>query len=200
MKNLPLILSIIALAASGFLLVNDFSGDKGADQVDVQTAGKIAFVNMDSLQTQYTYYIEAKADLNKREQNAKTDLQKRAQELLVKEESFRKQYNAGLLSANEAKLKQQKLQEAGANYQQYERSVQEGLLSYSQEKNVELNKKINEFLEEYNKSKGYSYIFSHGIGSPMLITDKAHDITQDVVVGLNAAYEKEKGEGDKDAE
>lgn len=192
MKNLPLILSIIALAASGFLFFNNSNSGKGAGQVDAQSAGKIAYVNMDSLQTQYTFYVETQADIAKKQQEKTADIQQRRQKLAVKDENFRKQYGAGLLSANEAKLKQQNLEKELVEYQQYEKSVQDGLISYSQEKQSELFDKINGFLKEYNEKKGYSYIFQHGLGSIFLVTDETHDITGDVIAGLNEAYKKEK--------
>lgn len=196
MKNLPLILSIIALAASGFLFVNDFSGEKGT-QVDAQSAGKIAFVNMDSLQQQYDFYIDLKAEFSAKEKNAERDLQKRIQNYAVKEEKFVKQYKAGLLSANEAQKKQQDLQAEAAKLQEYKRSVEEGLISITQEKNEELFNKVTDFLKEYNKEKGYSYIFRHGIGSPLLITDEAHNITDAVIKGLNEAYKSEKSNSEE---
>ena len=57
----------------------------------------------------------------------------------------------------------------------------------------ELKKKINEFLTEYNQSRGYSYIFSYSSTINILFyKDTALNITNEVVSGLNEAYNKTK--------
>jgi outer membrane protein len=57
----------------------------------------------------------------------------------------------------------------------------------------ELRKRINEFLDEYNKTQGYSYIFSYSAGLNVLFyKDPVNNITNEVVSGLNDAYRKSK--------
>ena len=57
------------------------------------------------------------------------------------------------------------------------------------------NTRINNFLVEYNKKQAYSYIFSYSAALNILFyKDPAQDITNEVVAGLNAAYNKS---GDK---
>jgi outer membrane protein len=57
----------------------------------------------------------------------------------------------------------------------------------------ELRKRINEFLEGYNKEKNYSYIFSYSSGLNVLFyKDTANNITNEVVSGLNETYKKSK--------
>lgn len=196
MKNLSLILSILALAASGFLFVNDFSGDKGSATVDAQTAGKIAYVNIDSLQARYDFYKDIRAELEAQTKEAELSLQQRYQTYASKEDSYIKQAKAGLLSANKANEKKAELQKMAADVQEYEQSVRAGLASSQRDKNNELIEKITGFLKEYNKEKGYSYIFQHGAATTLLLVDEAQNITYDVVEGLNAAYAKEKAGGE----
>ena len=47
---------------------------------------------------------------------------------------------------------------------------------------------INSFLKIYNKTKGYSLIISNSGFDNLLYADKAFDITQEIVDGLNARY------------
>ena len=55
----------------------------------------------------------------------------------------------------------------------------------------DLKKRINDFLVEYNKKQSYSYIFSYSAALNILFyKDPALDITDEVVAGLNAAYNK----------
>ena len=48
---------------------------------------------------------------------------------------------------------------------------------------------IEDFMKEYNKDKGYSYIFSN-IPDMMYYKDTAYNITADVIRGLNAMHKK----------
>ena len=66
--------------------------------------------------------------------------------------------------------------------------------SAEQEKyNKALHDSIANYLAQYNKDKKYSIIFSKS-GDNLLYADKAYDITNEVIAGLNKAYKgKVKG-------
>ena len=53
----------------------------------------------------------------------------------------------------------------------------------------EVKKKIEDFLKDYNKDKGFSYIMTN---SPDLIylKDTVYNITGDLIIGLNSQYKK----------
>jgi outer membrane protein len=51
--------------------------------------------------------------------------------------------------------------------------------------------KIENFLKEYNKAKGYSYIFAYEPGF-IYYRDTIFNITNDLVKGLNDQYSKKK--------
>ena len=53
----------------------------------------------------------------------------------------------------------------------------------------EVKKKIEDFLKDYNKDKGLSYIMTN---SPDLIylKDTVYNITGDLIIGLNSQYKK----------
>ena len=53
--------------------------------------------------------------------------------------------------------------------------------------NKALHDSIANYLKAYNKDKKYSIIFSKS-GDNLLYADKAYDITNDVIAGLNKAY------------
>src|SRR2546421_659305 len=55
----------------------------------------------------------------------------------------------------------------------------------------DVKSRIEEFLKEYNKSKGYSYIFSNEPGF-IYYRDTMFNITKDLVKGLNEQYLKKK--------
>ena len=49
---------------------------------------------------------------------------------------------------------------------------------------------INNYIKEYNSTKGYDFILTR-IGGNMLYANEALDITKDIVDGLNALYDSE---------
>ena len=55
----------------------------------------------------------------------------------------------------------------------------------------DVKKKIEDYLKEYNKDKGYAYIYA---SSPDLIyyKDTVYNITDDLLKGLNHLYPKKK--------
>lgn len=74
-------------------------------------------------------------------------------------------------------------------YQGKEQMLTSELQEESIRKRQDVQKKIKEFLEAYNKDKGYSYIFSN-LSDLLYFKDTAYDITKDVVNGLNQKYKK----------
>ena len=90
-----------------------------------------------------------------------------------------------------------------AEYENFQRSYQGKMQNLEEQKRnmenaistdgvkmlEELKNKINGFLETYNKVQGYSYIFSTSNSLNVLFyKDSAYNITNEVVDGLNKAY------------
>ena len=71
-----------------------------------------------------------------------------------------------------------------ADYADFERKLQN---------NVTLHDSINSFLKAYNAEKGYDLIISR-VGDNLLFANKALDITEEVINGLNARYTPAKEE------
>jgi outer membrane protein len=58
-------------------------------------------------------------------------------------------------------------------------------------RNLNIKKKIEDFLKEYNKAKYYSYILVYDPGF-IYYKDETYNITADVIKGLNEEYRKKK--------
>ncbi|MBK8088780.1 MAG: OmpH family outer membrane protein [Chitinophagaceae bacterium] len=87
-------------------------------------------------------------------------------------------------------------QEYQTRYQQIGQRQQtlQGQHLESQAKAIDdIQKKINDYLKEFNKSGQYNFIFSTQQGNPTLyFKDTAFNITPQVVKGLNEAYQQSK--------
>ena len=86
------------------------------------------------------------------------------------------------------------------NYSTVKATLTEKLLAEQDEFNKDLQKKLDDFLAEYNQDKNYDYILSYSkaLGFIMLANDQL-DITDDVVAGMNELYKQEAGKDNKEA-
>ncbi len=55
-----------------------------------------------------------------------------------------------------------------------------------------MRKQIEDYLAEFNKQKGYAYIFSMSPGLSCIIRTPLYDVTSDLVHGLNEKYGSKK--------
>ena len=152
------------LAIAAFAAVAMTSCDKSKSQVDdkepaaqaTATATKIAYVEVDSIMSQYKFCKDYSLILQKKGQNIQNTLAQ----------------------------KQQALEAAAANFQQ---KVQQNAYTREQAQSIQMS--LQHYLAFYNKTKKYTLILSKA-GDNILYADKAHDITNEVIAGLNKAYKQ----------
>jgi outer membrane protein len=116
-------------------------------------------------------------------------------ELSSLEKSYQKkiaewQKKAPTMSQTEGQEAQQEYAQMQQNFQIRKQTLQEALMKHSEELKTDIRKKIEDYLKEYNKTKGYNYIISYDANSFIYLRDTANNITDDLVSGLNAAYKK----------
>ena len=78
-------------------------------------------------------------------------------------------------------------------YQQRQVSLEQDLKKHQIELMTTVRNKIENYLKEYNKQKGYAFILSYEPGFMLYYKDSVYDITDDVINGLNSEYQQEKG-------
>jgi len=106
---------------------------------------------------------------------------------------FQDKAQKGLITRSQAEDMQGKLQQKQQSLSQQENQYRMQLAEEQQVALRNIHAKIVEFLQEYNKTKGYSMIISTTLyGGPVLVGNKALDITSDVVKGLNSKYDSSK--------
>lgn len=152
------------------------------------TASKIAYVNIDSLQDQYTYFKQQKAIFEQKEKSLSASLEGKMQQ-------FQKEYTALQEKAQTGTVPPAQLQEQGQMMQQKQQALvaerdrrSKDLIDETQKFNEELMKKINNVLSILQKEKGYDYVVRHTkeSGSPFLYVNEKWDITNEVVKILNS--------------
>ena len=184
-----------SLAVAAMTVVAMTSCDKSKSQVDEQAAGskvaptetKIAFVEVDSIMTQYKFCKEYSLILQKKGQNIQNTLAQKQQQLEAAAANFQQKVQQNAYTREQAQGIQAQLQRQSAYLQALNQRLSGEFQNETEKYNNALRDSIKHFLTSYNKDKKYSLILSKA-GDNILYADKAHDITNEVIAGLNKAY------------
>ena len=184
-----------SVAVAALAVVAMTSCDKSKSQVDDQAADskvaptetKIAFVEVDSIMTQYKFCKEYSLILQKKGQNIQNTLAQKQQQLEAAAANFQQKVQQNAYTREQAQGIQAQLQRQSADLQALNQRLSGEFQNETEKYNNALRDSIKHFLASYNKDKKYSLILSKA-GDNILYADKAHDITNDVIAGLNKAY------------
>lgn len=150
---------------------------------------KIAYVEIDSLLTKYRYWNELNELMIQKEENIRTTLNEKAKELDQEMREFqRKLENNGFVSRERAEQENLRLSQKQRDLQQLQEKLATDLQTENQKNSLQLRDSLNAFLQIYNKEKGYDLIISNTGFDNLLYANKAFNITQEIVDGLNARY------------
>ena len=149
---------------------------------------KIAYVEVDSLMTQYEFCKEFTIILQKKSNNARNTLNQKGQALQNAMVNFQqKLQNNGFTSREQAEAQQSAIQRQQQSLQELQARLENELATETQKYNAGLRDSLNHFLEAYNKDKKFDLILTKQ-GDNILYAAKRFDITADVINGLNKHY------------
>lgn len=195
------ILSALTIAA--MMVSCNNAAPKMDEQPVVGNSGegmKIAFVEVDSLMTQYTFAKDYTVTLEKKSNNARNTLNQKGNALQAAVNNFQQKLNNnGFQSREQAESVQAAIQRQQSDLQQLQARLENELASETAKFNQALRDSLNNFLQAYNKDKKYDLILSKA-GDNLLFANKKFDITQDVINGLNKRYKPGKQADEQKAE
>lgn len=204
MKQTPLILSIIAVAAAAAALILSLTAPKNTHKVvespdGIQAvAGDIVYLRLDTLMMQYDMYSDLQSAFEAKAQNVDTELNKKARKLESDIKNFQNQIQKGLLTRSAAEQQNSSLEQRQANLQNEAAQKQQELAEESQVLMNQVMYAIKTYLESYNKEHNFAAILTTTDASNVVMVGApALDITQQVVEGLNAEYIKTRNTGAK---
>ena len=189
-----MILSALAFIGVLVLFGLQFSGNKSSITTSGKsTAGsssgpfKIAYVDIDTFESNYEYLKNKREEFNKRQMAMQSELERSAQQYQNNVEAFQRKAQSGNISQSEGEATQKQLLQMQQSLRLREQALTEQLLKEKDDFNQNLHDQLDSFLAEYNKDKTYDYILSYSkVGSQILFANKALDITEDVIEGMNA--------------
>lgn len=180
-----------ALAIAAMMVSCNNQSPKMDDQPAAATSGegmKIAYVEVDSLMTQYNFAKDYSVTLQKKSNNARNTLNQKGNALQAAMANFQQKLNNnGFQSREQAASQQAAIQRQQNDLQELQARLENELASETAKFNEALRDSLQNFLKAYNQSKKYDLILSKA-GDNILMGDKKLDITQDVINGLNKRY------------
>jgi len=196
MKNALLIVNVLLVIAVATLFFLYFSKKTPQLSAAVTSASientqgfKIAYFEMDSIENNYNYFKDVRSQFRGKEQQLNNELQKIKSQYEKLYEEYTQVHTT--LSPEEKVKREQNLvmlQESYKNKQELQGSeLQSEGFKYRQE----IYKKIQDYLKDYNKEKGFAFIFA---SNPDLFyyKDSVYNITDDLIEGLNETYKPAK--------
>lgn len=201
MKNLSLIFNgVLALAVIALFIIVFTKGNSNAVGGTTFTkeqikAGKlpIAYVNVDSLLSNYQFAKEANESLIRKQEDSRLNINTKARQLQVEMGEFQKKLEANaFLSRERAEQEQARLVRRQQELQELDGKLSQQIMQVQQKMSEQLRDTINAFLKEYNKDKKYEMIFSNTSSDNILYADKGYDITAEITKLLNERFKSKK--------
>ncbi|WP_315357555.1 OmpH family outer membrane protein [Segatella oulorum] len=189
-KNILKVLTITAATMAALSSCN-----QSAPKVDaksdtpqkVPASLKIAYVEVDSIMSQYKFCKDYSLILQRKGQNIKSTLAAKQQQLQAAAANFQQKMQQNAYTRDQAEAINANLQKQNADLQMLDQRLTNEFQNETEKYNNALRDSIQHYLKIYNQDKHYSLILSKA-GDNLLYADKAFDITNEVVAGLNKAY------------
>ncbi len=157
-------------------------------ETEEQTGLRIAFVEVDSLMSQYQFCKDYNLVLTKKAENIQSTLISKQRALQQHAAALQKKYESnGFTTRDELERAQASIQKEQQDYAELEQRLGNELASENAKLNEELRDSIQAFLKTFNKTKKYDYILTKQ-GDNILMANPKYDITSQVVAGLNKRY------------
>ena len=215
MKNVFSKLAVVAIAATALMSCNNQpkqndSKAEPATQKEAQAGGQqIAYVEIDSIMSQYTYWKEVTKIMKAKEANISKTLNGKQQQLQQAAANFQQNVQANKYTQAQAQQIQASIQKQAQDAEALlvelipahgaqviaarveEQALQQRLGAEYQNEVAKYNKaladSVHNYLAQFNKDKKYAMILAKS-GDNILYADKSLDITNEVVKGMNKAY------------
>lgn len=185
---------ILAMALVASVLTSCNNAPKANDSqavAPVTSEMKIAFVEVDSIMSQYNFSKEYQEILQKKAQNIQNTLAGKQQSLEAAAAKLQQDYQANALTADQAQARQAAIQKQSNDLQALNQRLTNEFQVETDKFNQALRDSIQNYLKVYNQDKHFSLILTKA-GDNILYADKAYDITNEIIAGLNKAYKPSK--------
>ncbi len=154
----------------------------------------IAYVNSDSLMSQYLLFHDLKGKIETETIRLSNELKQKEQSLQNQFSNYQKKVETGNISYDDARKTEENLGQQQQSLMQlseiYTNQIAE--MEYNMSKQIldSITNMISNIKSEYD----FDYVLGYTQGAGILYADSKHDITEIIVTQLNSNYKKNKSE------
>lgn len=198
MKNVLLTWNIVLTLAAGYLFYAYYTGkqkSKSRIQAEIaKTVGpsgpfRIAYFEMDSIESSYEMVKDVKAEINKKNEELGAEIAKLGQEMDNRQRYYEQKQHT--MTEDDVRKAQEDLMRLSENLKTRRQNLENEYQDFVFRRNLTVRKEIEKFLATFNEHKKYTYIMSYEQGL-FYYKDTAYNITGEIVSGLNQEYKKAK--------
>lgn len=200
MRNISkLLLGGVFMAAAAVVVTScGQSGQEGSDEIssskpaDTPSQGyKIAFVQIDTLTSQYQKCKDLEEEFAKKRANAEATISAKGKNFSAQMQEFTRKYQSNQFTQQQFEVEQARLSKLQQDLEALQARLSNSLQEEYQKEFQNLTDTIQSFTKTYAKAKGYDFILckSSGIDN-VLYANEAYDVTDEVVKALNKRYSK----------
>jgi len=144
---------------------------------------RLAYVRIDSLQSQYNYFQELVGELQAEEGKIVVELQRRQQELQTNIELY--QQEAPKMTARQREANEADLRRVQQNYLQVEQAAQGQMMQRQNDLTVMMREDMNSAIETLKEELNLDFILLYEEGGQIIYANDEYDITERMVNMLN---------------
>jgi outer membrane protein len=175
-------------------MVNNLKKSIGGQDNNISTMATkdrllhIAYVNVDSISAGYLLMKDFNNEIQQKEGQMQDEYSVKAKKLQDEYQAYMQKKQTGNISEIDDQKSQQDLQTKKSELDGMQQQRDE-LVKDVQERNFELQKKIQKFISDYNKKTRFDYILGYeNVGGAVIYGNDSLDITRAIVDGLNQQY------------
>ncbi|MBO5173150.1 MAG: OmpH family outer membrane protein [Bacteroidaceae bacterium] len=193
MKKYLFLVMSIALGLASCNNNKETGNTETAETAEAEATGlRIAYVELDSLMSQYQLYKDYEEVLTRKGTDIQNTLAQKQRKLESSATAMQRKYeNNGFQTRDELERAQQSLQQQEMELQQLAAKLNNEFNEEQARINQEARDSIQAFLKIYNQTKKYDYVMIKA-GDNLLIANPKYNITKDIVTGLNKRYNAKK--------
>ena len=189
-------MAVLALASFAFIACNNQpqQNDTAANKTETTSSAapatggqKVAYVEIDSIMSQYTYWKDVTKLIKAKEANIQRTLAGKQKAIQAAAANFQQNIQANKYTQAQAQQIQASIQKQAQDADALQQRLGAEYQNEVAKDNKALSDSVHNYLKLYNKDNKYSIILAKS-GDNILYADPAYNITDDVVKGMNQAY------------
>lgn len=153
-----------------------------------KSSSQLVYVDVNKLIQGYSRTKIAKAEFEKKANVMKANVDSLIGNWQKELKNYEKERTS--LSPKELKLKQELLGNKQQQINGYQEAIQKKIQEEDKKMTQTVINDINDYIKEYGKDHNYKIIFGASGGGNIMYADESSDLTEDVLKGLNAEYDK----------